>query len=196
MDSSAAKRGKVRWAAFGGIVGLGGTLLCSLSMIAVAVGLLAAGGTVAAQGAMAGMGSEHQGQTADTSSGHRGGAGQGGMEGMGSNQHQDRMADAGSGHHGGAGAAHAGEGGIPGWLDFVLRWGPEILFVSVVLIVVSVALRRRSAALPAIGGGVVLYVGMYAQPNLALMYAAMAVGTVLLVLAYAASLRPVRRGAR
>jgi hypothetical protein len=36
----------------------------------------------------------------------------------------------------------------------------------------------------------ILYVGMYAQPNLALMYAAIVVGTVLLVVAFVASLHP------
>ncbi len=152
MDSS-PERSKGRLATLGGFVGLGGTLVCSLSMIAAAVGLFAAGGTAAAQGGMAGMG---------------------------------------SGHQGGAGADVSHN---PGWLDAILRFGPEILIVSVLLIVASVALRRRSAALPAIGGGVVLYVGMYAQPNLALMYTAMAVGTVLLVLAYVASFRPIRREA-
>ena len=145
-----AGRGKGRLATLGSVVGLGGTLVCSLSMIAAAVGLFAAGGTAAAQGGMAGMGSEHQG----------------------------------------AGAAHS-----PGWLDVLLRWGPEILVVSVVLVAASVALRRRWAALPAIGGGLTLYVGMYVQPNLALMYAAIAVGILLLILAYVVSLRPARREA-
>ena len=191
--ASSTERGKGRLAALGGIVGLGGILVCSLSMIAVAVGLLSAGGTVAAQGSMASMGSEHHSGSAHTSSGHQGGTGQGGMAGMGSNEHGGAAANADSGHHGGAGSgtAHA-----PGWLDIVLRWGPEILVVSVLLIVISAALRRRSAALPAIGGGLVLYVGMYAQPNLTLMYPAMAVGTLLLVLAYVASVRPVKREAR
>jgi hypothetical protein len=131
-------------ARLGGLVGLVGTLVCSLSMVAAPLGLIAAGGTAAAQGGMAGMGSGDQG----------------------------------------AGAAHS-----PGWLDVLLRWGPEILVVSVLLIVASVALRRRWAALPAIGGGLILYVGMYAQPNLAVMYGTIIVGTALLVLAYVASLR-------
>ncbi len=132
----------------GGLVGLVGTLACSLSMVAAPLGLIAAGGTAAAQGGMAGMGAEHQG----------------------------------------ASAAHS-----PGWFDVLLRWGPEILVVSVLLIVASVALRRQWAALPAIGGGLILYGGMYAQPNLAVMYAAIVVGTVLLVLAYVASFRPAKR---
>lgn len=128
------------------IVGIGGTLVCSLSMVAVAVGLFVAGGTAAAQGGMAGMGPGHQG-----------------------------MAD------------------VPGWLEALLSFGPVILIVSVLLVAASVTLRRRLAAVPAIGGGLILYVGMYAQPNLALMYAAIVVGTVLLILAYVASFRPANR---
>ncbi len=115
----------------------------SFDYVAVAVGLFVAGGTAAAQGGMAGMGSGHQG-----------------------------MAD------------------VPGWLEALLSFGPVILIVSVLLVAASVTLRRRLAALPAISGGLFLYVGMYAQPNLALMYAAIVVGTVLLVVAYGASLRP------
>ncbi len=139
----AAGGSRDRLVSLGSIVGIGGTLVCSLSMVAVAVGLFVAGGTAAAQGGMAGMGSGHQG-----------------------------MAD------------------VPGWLEALLRFGPVILIVSVLLVAASVTLRRRLAALPAISGGLILYVGMYAQPNLALMYAAIVVGTVLLVVAYGASLRP------
>ena len=174
MDS-ATESSKGLLATLGSVLGLGGTLVCSLSMIVAAVGLFAAGGTAAAQGSMAGMGSDHQDK---------------GMGGMGSG-HRGGMAAAGSGDHAGTGAAHS-----PGWLDAVLRWGPEILVASVLLIVVSVMLRHRWAALPAIVGGLVLYVGMYAQPNLALMYTAIAVGTILLILAYVTSLRPLKREAQ
>src|SRR5215211_4354384 len=156
---TAARRDKGRLATLGSIVGLGGTLVCSLSMIAAAVGLFAAGGTAAAQGGMAGMRSNHQGR-AEAVTAHAAGAAQ-----------------------------------IPRWLDVLLRWGPEILVISVLLMVASVVLRRRWAALPAIGGGIILYVGMYVQPNLAVMYATIAVGTLLLILAYVASLRPARRDA-
>jgi hypothetical protein len=141
---AAAGRSKGWLARLGGLVGLVGSLLCSLSMVAAPLGLIAAGGTAAAQGGMAGMGSEHQG---------------------------------------------AGAAASPGWLDVLLRWGPEILVVSVLLIVASVALRRRWAALPAVGEGLILYIGMYVQPNLTLMYGAIVVGTALLILAYAASFR-------
>jgi hypothetical protein len=120
-------------------------------MVAVSVGLFAAGGAAAVQGGMAGMDSMDQG------------------------------------------GAEAGSAQVPGWLDVILRFGPEILIVSLLLVAASVALRRRAAMLPAIGGGLVLYVGMYAQPHMALMYAAIVVGTVLLILAYVTSLRPVRR---
>jgi hypothetical protein len=64
------------------------------------------------------------------------------------------------------------------------------LVVSVLLLTFAVALRRRTAAVPAVIGGVILYGGMYAQPNLTVMYVAMILGTALLVLAYVASLRP------
>ena len=141
MDSE-TESSKGRLATLGSVLGLGGTLVCSLSMIVAAVGLVAAGGTAAAQGSMAGTGSAHQ-------------QGQG-MARMGS-ENRGGAANAGSGYRGGAetGAAHA-----PGWL------------------------------------GVILYVGMYAQANLALMYAAIAVGIFLLILAYVMSLRPLKREAR
>jgi hypothetical protein len=166
---------------------------------------LRGGRHAAAQGGMAGMSSTNHGGTTSTHHtghsemagmwfGHHGRSGQGGMEGMGS-KHQGGMADAGSGHRGGAEAGTADAASTAhflGWLDVLLRWGPEILVISVVSIVASVALRRRWAALPAIGGGLILYVGMYAQPKLALMHAAIAVGTVLLLVAYVISVRPAR----
>jgi len=78
----------------------------------------------------------------------------------------------------------------PGWLDALIRFGPEILIISILLLAFAVGLRRRDAVVPALIGGLILYVGMYAQPSLAVMYAAMVVGTALLVLAFVASLRP------
>ncbi len=100
----------------------------------------------------------------------------------------------------GASAAHAsmvgmgatnspGPSGLPGWLDAIVRFGPEILVVSILLVVAGVALRRRRAAIPAVVGGVVLYVGMYVQNSLLLMYVAVGIGSILL-LGYAVSLRP------
>ena len=78
----------------------------------------------------------------------------------------------------------------PGWLDALIRFGPEILIISILLLALAVGLRRRDAVVPALIGGLILYVGMYAQPSLAVMYAAMVIGTALLVLAFVASLRP------
>lgn len=190
---SAAGRDTGRLAKFGSLVGIGGTLVCSLSMVAVAVGLFVAGGTAATQG-MAGMDSGHQGGRANVASGHHGRSGRDGMAGMGS-KHQDGAPGASSGHHRVAKHSVAKQAHTPAWLEILLRFGPVILVVSVLLVTASATLRRRLAALPAISGGLILYVGMYAQPNLALMYAAIVVGTVLLIVAFVASLRPTTKEA-
>lgn len=126
---------------------IGGTLLCSLSMTAAAVGVFAAGGAAAAKdtGSMSGMGGPSSSGSASPS---------------------------------------------PAWLDFLIRFGPEILIVSILLLTFAVGLRRRDAIVPALSGGLILYVGMYAQPSLPVMYAAMAIGTAFLLLAFVASLRP------
>lgn len=59
----------------------------------------------------------------------------------------------------------------------LLRIGPALLVVSAVLVTVAFALsRRRVAALPAALAGVVRYAGMYSQPDLTVMYAAIAAG--------------------
>lgn len=129
------------------VVGIGGSILCSLSMVAAAIGLFASGGAAAAKGA---------------------GSSMAGMAGTGS----------------GATPAHS-----PGWLDVLIRFGPELLVVSIIILTIAVALRRPMASVPALLGGVILYVGMYAQPSLLWMYASMAFGTALLVLAFLASLR-------
>ncbi|GAC1527959.1 MAG: hypothetical protein NVS2B16_35840 [Chloroflexota bacterium] len=128
-------------AAWSGALGLVGTLLCSLSMVAPALGLITFQG---ARSSMAGMSN--------------------------------------------AGAVSQAQ--IPGWWTSVMHLGPHILVLSVVLVVLAVAVRRPLATMPAISGGVVLYLGMYVQPGLMTMKAAMVIGTGLLVLAYAASLRP------
>jgi len=80
----------------------------------------------------------------------------------------------------------------PAWLDTLLRFGPEILIVSILLLTITVGLRRRVAVVPAVIGGGVLYVGMYVQPNLPVMYGAMVIGTALLLLAFVVIRRPVR----
>lgn len=91
----------------------------------------------------------------------------------------------------GMGTANSpGSSSLPAWLDPIVRFGPEILVVSLLLVVAGVALRRRGAAVPAIVGGVVLYVGMYVQNSLLLMYVAIGVGGILLLLGYVVSLRP------
>ncbi len=91
----------------------------------------------------------------------------------------------------GMGATNSpGSSSLPAWLDAIVRFGPEILVVSLLLVVAGVALRRRLAAIPAVAGGVVLYVGMYVQNSLPLMYVAIGVGGTLLLLGYVVSLRP------
>lgn len=75
-------------------------------------------------------------------------------------------------------------------LHAIVRFGPEILVASLLLLALGVGLRRRWALLPAALGGVVLYVGMYVQSSLTWMYVAIAVGTGLLLLAFALTLRP------
>lgn len=135
-------QGRIRAATCCTAVGIAGSVACSASMTAAAVGVFAAGGTAAARGtssAMAGMGS--------------------------------------SGQPGGV--SH-----MPAWLDALIRFGPAITIVSVLLVIVAVTVRRRIAALPTVIGGVILYAGMYLQPSVPWMYVAIVVGTALLVVAY------------
>lgn len=75
------------------------------------------------------------------------------------------------------------------WLDYLVRNGPAILIASVALMTLAVALRRPVTAAPALAGGVILYVGMYRQQSLSWMYAAIAVGTLLLLAAIVAGFR-------
>lgn len=83
----------------------------------------------------------------------------------------------------GAGAA-ASTGGMEGMtgpargglFGFLIDCGPFILVASIVLVTVSVALRRPAAALPALAAGALLYWGMYAQPSLPVMYLTLALG--------------------
>ena len=68
-------------------------------------------------------------------------------------------------------------GASHGALSVLLRIGPWLLAFSAVLVTWAFARsRRRAFALPALLGGVVLYVGMYVQKNLAVMYGSMALG--------------------
>lgn len=64
-----------------------------------------------------------------------------------------------------------------GVLGVLLRIGPWLLVASVLLVTAAFALGRRPAsALPALLAGALLYAGMYAQPDLTVMYAAIAAG--------------------
>jgi hypothetical protein len=64
-----------------------------------------------------------------------------------------------------------------GALGVLLRVGPVLLVVSALLVTAAFALsRRRVAAIPAALAGVVLYAGMYSQPDLTVMYIAIAAG--------------------
>ncbi len=70
----------------------------------------------------------------------------------------------------GAGAPH-------GVLGVLLRIGPWLLVVSVLLVTATFGPTRRPAtAILALLAGAVLYAGMYIQPNLAVMYVSIAVG--------------------
>jgi hypothetical protein len=76
-------------------------------------------------------------------------------------------------------AAMSGTGpGAPhGVLGVLLRIGPWLLVGSVLLVTAAFWLTRRPAtAILALLAGALLYAGMYAQPNLAVMYAAITVG--------------------
>ncbi len=76
-------------------------------------------------------------------------------------------------------AAMSGTGpGAPGGaLGVLLRIGPILLVVSALLVTAAFALsRRRVAAIPAALAGAVLYAGMYSQPDLTVMNAAIAAG--------------------
>lgn len=71
---------------------------------------------------------------------------------------------------GSAGSGHPG-----GALGFLVGVGPELLVVSAVLVVGSLAFRRRMAVLPATAAALLLYWGMYVQTNEAVMYATLVV---------------------
>ncbi len=67
-------------------------------------------------------------------------------------------------------------GPLAGLLAFLVQAGPVIMIPSIAAMVVALGLGRRVAAIPALAAGAVIYWGMYLQPRLALMYAAIAVG--------------------
>lgn len=84
----------------------------------------------------------------------------------------------------------AADGGLPAWLDALVRLGPQLLVASLALLAAGIGLRRPAALIPATAGGAILYVGMYQQQRLAWMYAAIAAGTALLLLAHRTSRPP------
>jgi hypothetical protein len=77
----------------------------------------------------------------------------------------------------------------PGWLTALVHFGPAIVIVSILILLISILTRGHAGLVPAIAGGVVLYAGMYLQPIMAVTYTAIAVGTGMLLLAYLRSSR-------
>lgn len=79
-----------------------------------------------------------------------------------------------------AGVSHAAHGEAAGWpsalLDVVHRISPVLLIVSIVLVAVAFALRRRAAVVPALLAGVVLYLSVHGQTDPTVMYGGMALG--------------------
>lgn len=89
----------------------------------------------------------------------------------------------------GMGSMRAAAQQEPEWLQAIVRFGPEILIASLLLLALGIGTRRRSALVPIALGGAVLYAGMYVQRSLTWMYVAIAVGTALLLLAWVSTLR-------
>jgi len=76
-----------------------------------------------------------------------------------------------------AGMAATGPGHPGGALRALLWIGPWLIAASALLVVAAFALTRRPATvIPALAAGAVLYAGMYAQNNIPVMYASIAVG--------------------
>jgi len=84
----------------------------------------------------------------------------------------------------------------------LLTYGPALLVASIVLVTLSVAVRRPLAAVPALLWGALLYWGMYSQPSYPVMYLTLAlgyagwIGTYLWARHPADPPRPVRRRVR
>jgi hypothetical protein len=83
----------------------------------------------------------------------------------------------------GASAASAGMAGMErsgsaphGLLGLLRHAGPALLIASIVLVAAALAVRRPTAAVPALLAGAVLYAGMYSQSNTGVMYTAIALG--------------------
>jgi len=69
-------------------------------------------------------------------------------------------------------------GGPVNSLITLIQVGPPLLVISVAAITVSLGLRRRAAAIPALFGGAVMYAGMYLQSSVRSMYASIALGLI------------------
>ena len=86
-------------------------------------------------------------------------------------------------------------GSSPGWLEPILRFGPVILIVSVLLVTLSIGIRRRGFIIPSLVGGVIMYLGMFMTTNIPLMVSSTAVGFVLWGVLYVKSMpRNMRSG--
>lgn len=71
----------------------------------------------------------------------------------------------------------SGSGHPGGTIGALVRIGPWLIAASALLVAGAFALTRRPVtAVPALVAGAVLYAGMYAQNNLPVMYASIAVG--------------------
>ncbi|KUO95920.1 hypothetical protein [Ferroacidibacillus organovorans] len=79
-------------------------------------------------------------------------------------------------------------GSSPGWLETILRFGPVILLVSVLLVTLSIGIRRRGFIIPSLVGGVIMYLGMYMTTNIPLMVSSTVVGFVLWGVLYVKSM--------
>ena len=69
------------------------------------------------------------------------------------------------------------------WLQALIGYGPKLLVLSIVLIVLAFAIQRSRWTVAAAVGGVILYAGMYVQQSLAVMYASIVVGFALFIVA-------------
>ena len=78
----------------------------------------------------------------------------------------------------------AGSGPLTNLLSLLAQAGPAILTGSILAMLLSLALRRRAAVPLALLAGVILFWGMYGQARLPIMFAAIAVGILVLAAAF------------
>jgi hypothetical protein len=71
-----------------------------------------------------------------------------------------------------------------GVLGLLIRYGPQILVVSVFFVALGISMLRRAGAVAAVAAGVLLYWAMYEQANVALMYATIVLGYGIWMLDY------------